>query len=314
MDLVTAVPPCLTRHRNQGCDYRAIIAPEAHDQQLLDYLSRQYPHSSAEQWAANISAGLVLLDGAIAKGNPQLHAGQELLWQRPAWVEPAAPRWFDLLYEDDDLLAVAKPAGLPTLPGANFLESTLLYLVQQQYPDAVPLHRLGRWTSGLVLCARTHQARRELLRQWSARQVGKRYRALVSGSPGWDALTIDTPVGPVSHPLLGSIHAATPDGKPAYSEVTVLERRDGCCLCDVRISTGRPHQIRIHLASVGHSLLGDPLYQNGGLPHPNSTALPGDSGYQLHSAELTFCHPGSGQAMRLECPPPSVLRTALESV
>jgi len=249
----------------------------------------------------------VLLDGSIAQVDQVVFAGQELVWQRPAWDEPDAPRWFDLLYEDHDLLAVGKPAGLPTLPGANFLESTLLYLVQQHYPDAVPLHRLGRWTSGLVLWARTPLARRELLRQWSGRQVGKRYRALVSGSPDWEKREIETPIGPVAHPLLGTLHAATPHGKPARSEVTVLERRDGCCLCDVRISTGRPHQIRIHLAAAGHPLLGDPLYQSGGLPAPDSRALPGDPGYQLHSAELCFRHPTSRQPLLLECPPPPLL-------
>jgi len=182
-----------------------------------------------------------LLDGMAASVDARLQAGMELLWQRPAWDEPAAPRRFDLVCEDDDLLAVSKPAGLPTLPGANFLESTLLYLVQQQYPEAAPLHRLGRWTSGLVLWARTPQARRELLRQWSTRQVGKRYRALVSGSPAWDTMTIETPIGPVTHPLLGTLHAASPHGKPARSTVTLLERRTDCSLCDVAIDT-RPER------------------------------------------------------------------------
>ena len=310
---MTHDPPGTT-HRNQGYLYHEQLGPQADGQTLLAYLSRHYPHSSAEQWAVSISAGLVLLDGVTASGDARLRVGMELLWQRPAWDEPPAPRRFDLVYEDDDLLAVSKPAGLPTLPGANFLESTLLYLVQQQYPDAAPLHRLGRWTSGLVLCARSHDARRELSRQWSARQVVKRYRALASGSPAWDNMIIETPIGPVVHPLLGSVHAATPDGRSARSEVTVLERRDGCSLCDVAIDTGRPHQIRIHLASVGHPLLGDPLYRAGGRPDPDSAALPGDPGYLLHSAELRFCHPRSGQAMRLDCPPPTRLRTAQESL
>lgn len=306
--------PELSGHRNQGCVYREQLGPRADGQSLLAYLSRHYPHSSEEQWTANIGAGLVLLDGVTASGDVRLRAGMELVWRRPAWDEPPAPRRFDLLCEDDDLLAVAKPAGLPTLPGANFYHSTLLYLVQQQYPAAVPLHRLGRWTSGLVLCATNHDARRELLRQWSARQVGKRYRTLISGNPVWDQQLIETPIGPVPHPLLGSVYAAAPDGKPARSEVTLLERRDGCSLCDVAIDTGRPHQIRIHLASVGHPLLGDPLYLCGGRPSPDSAALPGDPGYLLHSAELRFCHPRSGQPTVISCPPPPELRSRLEGV
>jgi len=310
---VTHDPPGIT-HRNQGCVYREQLGPQAGGQSLLAYLSRRYPHSSAEQWAANVSAGLVLLDGMAASVDARLQAGMELLWLRPAWVEPAAPRWFDLVYEDDDLLAVAKPGGLPTLPGANFYQSTLLHLVQQQWSEAVPLHRLGRWTSGLVLCAKTPAARRGLLRQWSTRQVGKRYRALASGLPVWDESVVDTPIGPVTHPLLGTLHAASSRGKPACSAVTVLERRAGCFLCDVAIDTGRPHQIRIHLASVGYPLLGDPLYRNGGLPDPDSAVLPGDPGYLLHSAELRFQHPANGQSMRIDCPPPPVLCTAQESL
>lgn len=304
--------PASTVYRNQGCAYRSIIGPEERDRCLLDHLSRRYPHSSPEQWAANIKAGLVRLNNAIASGDTLLKAGMELLWLRPAWDEPVAPRWFGLLYEDDDLLAVAKPAGLPTLPGADFYESTLLRLVQRQRPQAAPLHRLGRWTSGLVLCAKTADARRALLQQWSGRQVGKRYRALVSGSPDWDSLTIDRPIGPVPHPLLGSVHAASTCGRPARSQVTVLERRDGCCLCDVAIDTGRPHQIRIHLAAAGYPLVGDPLYCAGGLPATDSVALPGDPGYHLHSGALSFLHPASGQAMLLECPAPPLLRTAAE--
>jgi len=89
----------------------------------------------------------VLLDGQPADSESVLRRGCELVWQRPPWIEPDAPGTFSVLYEDNDLLAVAKPAGLPTLPGGNFLKATLLRLVRAYAPDAAPLHRLGRWTS-----------------------------------------------------------------------------------------------------------------------------------------------------------------------
>lgn len=298
---------------NHGFCYHEIIGSAAEGQTLLAYLVQRYHHSSPSVWTANIAAGRVLLDGKPADSDALLQRGVELVWQRPPWVEPQAPCCFDLLYEDEHLLAVGKPSGLPTLPGGGFLESTLLHLVQQYAPGAAPLHRLGRWTSGLVLCSKSAHAGRELLRQWSGRSVGKRYRALVTGEPAWDGLTIDTPIGPVPHPLLGSIHAASQSGKPALSRVTVLERRDGSTLCDVAISTGRPHQIRIHLAAAGHPLLGDPLYEVGGCPAPDGLALPGDPGYQLHSAELRFQHPCSCGSTVITCPPPEILRTRLET-
>lgn len=293
---------------NDGCEYCERIGSDAHGQTVLAYLGRRYPHSTPEQWAENIASGFVQLDAQPAHADSIVRRGCELSWQRPPWIEPAAPRTFSVLYEDNDLLAVGKPAGLPTLPGANFLQATLLYQVQLHAPDAAPLHRLGRWTSGLVLCARNHQARTSLMRQWSSREVGKRYRALVAGQPSWNEMTISAPIGPVPHALLGSVHAATPDGKPSLSHVTVLERRADSFLCDVRIETGRPHQIRIHLAAAGHPLLGDPLYLAGGLPAPDSQTLPGDPGYRLHSAELSFRHPG-GHALVIECEPPECLST-----
>jgi len=298
----------LQAYHNQGCSYREQIRPQAADQTVLAYLSHHYPHSSTVEWQANISAGLVLLNNSPAEPDSRLACSDELVWNRPPWTEPPAPRGFGVIYEDNDLLAVTKPAGLPTLPGAGFHASTLLHLVQQCCPQAAPLHRLGRWTSGLVLCAKTAPARNGLMRQWSARKVVKQYHALASGTLAEHQLTITAPVGPVPHPLLGSIYGSCPEGKPAHSVVTLLEQRSDRFLCKVLISTGRPHQIRIHLAAAGHPLVGDPLYGSGGLPIPGSMALPGDPGYYLHAAELGFRHPISGEAMTLHSPPPSILQ------
>jgi 23S rRNA pseudouridine1911/1915/1917 synthase len=303
---IKVLPPKVT-HLNEGCEYRERLGLDADGRTLLDYLSRRYLHSSQAEWEARIASGLVLIDSGPAAAEMILRKGCELVWHRPPWIEPDAPRSFSILYEDEDLLAVAKPEGLPTLPGANFLQSTLLHLVRAYAPDADPLHRLGRWTSGLVLCSRNQSVRTALMQQWSANKVGKRYRALAAGLPVQNEMTISTPIGPVPHALLGSIHAADPKGKPALSHMTVLERRPDSFLCDVRISTGRPHQIRIHLAAAGHPLVGDPLYGVGGLPMPDSRALPGDPGYHLHAAELSFRHPRTGRELVLACEPPSLL-------
>ncbi len=292
---------------NDGCEYHEQLSLDAEGKTLLTYLSQRYCHSSLAEWAVRIASGQVLIDSLPAHSESILQRGSELVWRRPPWVEPDAPRSFSVLYEDKDVLAVAKPAGLPTLPGANFLQTTLLFLVRTYAPDAAPLHRLGRWTSGLVLCARNHNTRTELMRQWSAKEVGKRYRALAGGRPDWNERTVSTPIGPVPHALLGSVHAATPDGKPSMSCVTVLERREDSFLCDVRIVSGRPHQIRIHLAAAGHPLVGDPLYCMGGQPAPDTHSLPGDPGYLLHAAELRFRHPRTGRAVTIECDPPSLL-------
>jgi 23S rRNA pseudouridine1911/1915/1917 synthase len=144
---------------------------------------------------------------------------------------------------------------------------------------------------------------------WRSSRVGKWYRALAAGVPARDAFTIDAAIGPVAHPRLGSVHAALAAGRPAVSHVRVLEARGDASLLDVSIETGRPHQIRIHLAFAGHPLLGDPLYGPGGVPLPEP-GLPGDPGYRLHAHRLSLSHPATGEPLTLECAPPEPLRTA----
>jgi 23S rRNA pseudouridine1911/1915/1917 synthase len=293
---------------NRGHEYREVLGPEADGWSLLDYLARRYPHSSANEWEARVLAGRVLLDAQRVSPDASLRRGQTLSWHRPPWREPEAPDGHALLYRDDDLLAVAKPAGLPTLPGAGYLQSTLLHQVRRLNPDAVPLHRLGRWTSGVVLFALGPEARVEMTRQWTARTIEKRYRALATGCPARRRFRVEVPIGKLPHPLLGSLHAATPGGKPATTWVELVERRHGGFLCDVTIESGRPHQIRIHLAAAGHPLAGDPLYAAGGRPAEGCRALPGDPGYLLHAASLGFRHPRTGESLRVDCAPPPPLR------
>jgi 23S rRNA pseudouridine1911/1915/1917 synthase len=276
---------------NGGYTYVLELPADAAGRSLADYLAERYPHSTRAEWSARIADGSVHVDG------------REVTWRRPPWAEPEAPTCFAVLHRDPDLLAVAKPAGLPTLPGAGYLERTLLSLVRALDPEADPLHRLGRFTSGVVLFARTSEARRHLSRAFASRQVVKRYRALATGVPERDVFTIDVPIGPVPHPILGTVHGASAAGRASHSEVTVLERRDSAFLCDVRITTGRPHQIRIHLAAAGHPLAGDPLYGPGGVPLPGCRALPGDPGYLLHAAEVRIA------GLVISCAPPRALRT-----
>jgi 23S rRNA pseudouridine1911/1915/1917 synthase len=137
--------------------------------------------------------------------------------------------------------------------------------------------------------------------------VEKTYRALVCGTPEEEAFTVDTPIGPVPHPRLGHVHAASQTGKPSLSHVRRLAVRKGAALVEVSIPTGRPHQIRIHLAAAGHPLVGDPLYAPGGVPR-QEPGLPGEGGFWLHSLRLGLPHPATGQPLALECPPPPLLR------
>lgn len=293
----------MTASLNAGYCYREQLDVDARGSTVLAWLERRYPRD--EPWLGRIARGEVELDGVPAKAEQPVRPGQWLSWNRPPWLEEDVPLSFSVAYEDADLLAVAKPSGLPTAPAGGFLAHTLLALVRRGDPAWTPMHRLGRGTSGLVLFARTPLSRSRLQALWRGRAVEKRYLALAQGLLPGEPFCVDAPIGPVEHSALGTLQAASPSGKPSLSDVRRVGIRGEHSLAEVRIHTGRPHQIRIHLAVAGHPLVGDPLYGTGGVPRPG--ALPGDLGYLLHAWRLAFDHPVTGRRLELEAPPPSEL-------
>ena len=296
---------------NRGFAYTSIISGKWHGRTLLSHLASLYPHSTPQGWQQNLDNGEVTVNGVTVNGNEWLSSGQTLVWNRTPWIEPDTPQHFEVLFDDPHLLAVNKPGGLPTLPGGGFLENTLLRLVQKQTPNANPVHRLGRATSGIVLFAKTPQAASRLSANWNTPRIQKIYRALAQEVAQHDVYEILTPIGLVPHPLIGSVWAANPTGKPSKSLAKVISRtagttgKTGTTTFEVSLYSGRPHQIRIHLASIGHPLVGDPLYGSTGLPLENLPGLPGDGGYLLHAQFLRFHHPITGEQINLEAALPS---------
>jgi 23S rRNA pseudouridine1911/1915/1917 synthase len=290
---------------NRGHAYTTIIPSKYHGRTLLSHLASLYPHSTPQAWQQKLNNREVTVDGVTATGSESLIAGQTLVWNRPPWIEPDTPQHFEVLFNDPHLLAVNKPGGLPTLPGAGFMENTLLRLVQKQTPNANPVHRLGRATTGIVLFAKTAQAASKLGADWNTPRIQKIYWALSQNVALHGAYEILTPIGLVPHPRIGMVWAANPNGKPAKSLAKVISRTATTTTFEVSLNSGRPHQIRIHLASIGHPLVGDPLYGASGQPLENLPGLPGDGGYFLHARFLKFPHPITGVPINLEAALPS---------
>ena len=296
---------------NGGWTYREQVGPAGGGLTVLEYLAATRLHSTSEEWAERLERGEVEIEGRRVGGDAVLQPGQTIVWHRPPWHEDEVPRHYATVYEDDSIVVVDKPSGLPTMPAGGFLQNTLLTLMRDTYPEASPLHRLGRHTSGLVLFARTHEAASALSRAWRDHAVKKVYRALGLGETRTEIFVIDAPIGPVPHPLLGTVEAAAEGGKPSHSVAVVLDTSGDRTLFNVEITTGRPHQVRIHLAYAGHPLVGDPLYDAGGglKRHPG---LPGDGGYLLHAERLEFAHPATGTWMSVTSRPPAELLTRSE--
>jgi 23S rRNA pseudouridine1911/1915/1917 synthase len=285
---------------NRGYAYTTVVSSKDHGQTLLSHLASLYPHSTPQAWQQKLYNREVTVNGVTASGSELLSSGQTLVWNRPPWIEPDSPQHFEVLFNDPHVLAVNKPGGLPTLPGAGFMENTLLRLVQKQNPNANPVHRLGRATTGIVLFAKTAQAASKLGADWNTSRVQKIYCALAQNIAQHDEYEILTSIGLVPHPRIGMVWAANPDGKPSKSLAKVISRTGSTTTFEVTLNSGRPHQIRIHLASIGHPLVGDPLYGLFGQPLENLPGLPGDGGYFLHAQFLKFHHPITGEHINLE--------------
>jgi 23S rRNA pseudouridine1911/1915/1917 synthase len=301
--------------KNDGYDYPDRVARSEAGLSALSFYARRYRHSTEAEWREKIGRGEVTINGRPASVDDLLSAGDLLVYHRPPWDEPDAPTDFGVLLEDKDVLVLAKPSGLPVLPGGFFLETTLLYQVRRRFGQACsPLHRLGRGTSGAILFTRNHDAARSLAKAMFERRILKIYLALASGTSMPDALTIDAPIGPVPHTVPATVNAFRPGGRPSTSRVRVLRRfpHDNASLVEVTIPTGRPHQIRIHLAYAGFPLVGDPLYLPGGLPRSDGlddewAKTPGATGYLLHSWKIGFPHPTRGENVEVVCPTPAPL-------
>jgi 23S rRNA pseudouridine1911/1915/1917 synthase len=294
------------------------LVPAGRAGQRLDQVVAELAGASRAATARWIEAGRVLVDGRARPKSHRLEGGERLRWEplearaSPELVPERLP--LEVRFEDEHLLVVAKPAGLVVHPAAGHPSGTLVNaLLGRDDPRLSSaggtvrpgiVHRLDKDTSGLLLVAKHDRAHAALARDLAARRIQRRYLALVQGHLDPEG-TVDAPIG--RHPRDRKRMAVVPGGRRAVSHWRVLERLAGLDLLEVRLETGRTHQIRVHLSSLGHPVAGDRTY--GADPR-----LAGGLGLErpfLHAWRLEFDHPVSRQRIELEEPLPPDLEAAL---
>ncbi|MEK7438570.1 MAG: 23S rRNA pseudouridine(1911/1915/1917) synthase RluD [Pseudomonadota bacterium] len=282
-------------------------------------LARMFPEHSRSRLAAWVRQGQVKLDHAAVDAKRKVWGGERVSLALPVEARDGAAAAeamaFEIVHEDAALLVLNKPAGLVVHPGSGNWQGTMLNGLLHHHPPlaAIPragiVHRLDKDTSGLLVVAKTLPAQTDLVRQLQARTVARQYLALVHGELARDGL-VDAPIG--RHQTQRTRMAVTEHGRAARTHFRVLERFARATLLECSLDTGRTHQIRVHLQSIGHPLVGDPVYRagRGAAPGP----LASFKRQALHAYRLGLVHPASGTAMQWEAPLPADLRGLLQDL
>ncbi|MFL5679609.1 MAG: RluA family pseudouridine synthase [Chloroflexota bacterium] len=304
-----------------AADVRDLRVPDGAAAQRADRFVADTTGLSRSYVQKLISAGHLTAGGAPLKANVILQPGTALRLVVPpperldALAEPDIP--VDVVYEDDDLLIVNKPAGLVVHPAPGHAAGTLVNALLgradgQEYGGIAGVqrpgivHRLDRDTSGLLMVARNDAAQASLMGQLKARRIKKTYLALAAGNVGAAAGRIEAPIG--RDPRHRTRMAVVPDGRASVTGYRVRERFNGWTLLELDLVTGRTHQIRVHLEAIGHPVAGDPVYGTG-------TSRRGPDGLErlfLHAWRLELAAPSDGHLIRATAPLPDDLEAVLE--
>ena len=294
------------------------ITAEESGERIDALLARMVPELSRSAAQRLLEEGLVTLLGKPVRKNYRCAAGDcfELVLPEPEDL-PLVPQDIplDVVFEDSDVIVVNKPRGLVVHPAPGHPDGTLVNALVFHCGDSLSgiggekrpgiVHRIDKDTSGLLIAAKNDFAHRELSEQLKDRSLSRTYEAVVRGNLREDAGTVDRPIG--RHPTDRKRMAIVPGGRPAVTHWQVLARYKGYTHVRCKLETGRTHQIRVHMASLGHPLLGDFTY---GAPSPEK----GLEGQCLHARALQFLHPRSGEPVRLETPLPDYFLDVLSKL
>ena len=294
-----------------------VIAPAQHGWRIDRALAEAITDLSRERVKALIREGQVSRAAmAIDDPSAKVRAGDRFALRLPvATPSHNQPQAIPLVvvFEDDALIVVDKPAGMVVHPAAGNADGTLVNALLHHCGGSLSgiggvarpgiVHRIDKDTSGLMVAAKIDVAHERLARQFAAHSIDRRYRAIVTGAPAPVAGTIDAPLA--RSPTNRKKIAVVAGGKRAVTHFRTLTALDRATLIECRLETGRTHQVRVHMASIGHPLLGDPTYGRGGSRHAALLARLGFGRQALHAARLGFVHPINSNAMSFQSEMPA---------
>lgn len=284
---------------------------------LDSFLSRRVEGLTRSAAARLLAEGCVTCDGAVPGKSYRIAGGEELCVTLPEAEEPeAVPQDIplDVVYEDEDVIVVNKPVGMVVHPAPGHPDGTLVNALLHHCGDSLSgiggekrpgiVHRIDRDTSGLIIAAKNDAAHLALAEQLQDHSLYREYEAVVVGNLREDSGTVDLPIArhPTDRKKMAVNHL---NGHRAVTHWTVLARYPGYTHIQCRLETGRTHQIRVHMAALGHPVLGDPVY--GG----QRKGFPELAGQCLHARRLTFRHPRTGEQVTVSCPLPDYFQAVL---
>lgn len=292
---------------------------EQRGERIDSFLAAHLDGVSRSAAARLLSEGAVTVDGKTAAKNYRLSGGEIICVEQPEAVETelaAQEIPLDVVYEDDDVIVVNKPSGLVVHPAPGHPDGTLVNALLYHCGDSLSgiggekrpgiVHRIDRDTSGLIIAAKNDAAHLGLSAQLSDHTLARTYECIVVGNLREDSGTVNAPIG--RHPLDRKKMAVTAkNNREAVTHWEVIARYPGFTHVRCRLETGRTHQIRVHMAYIGHPILGDTVYGN-------KKAVPGLTGQCLHAVGLRFIHPRTGEMVELSCPLPEEFEKQLRKL
>ena len=294
------------------------VPPEAAGGRIDAWLSDQREDLTRSAAARLLEDGQVTCGGKPLPKNYRLRGGETLTVTLPEVQETellAQDIPLDVVYEDEDVIVLNKPKGLVVHPAPGHADGTLVNALLHHCGDSLSgiggelrpgiVHRIDRDTSGLIIAAKNDAAHQKLSAQLQDHTLARIYRCIVIGNLREDSGTVDAPIG--RHPADRKKMAVVAGGRSAVTHWSVLERFPGYTYVECRLETGRTHQIRVHMAHIGHPILGDTVY---GAKKP----VPGLQGQCLHAVGLRFLHPRTGELVELWCDLPEAFQTQLRKL